>query len=202
MSPEIAIEAGWIVLYAMYAVCAPVHRLSCNRRPATPSGVAESCCGGRLAAIAISVVIVSLLRVFDSRSCGVRSNASPGSPGYWTDALTNTGCQPNRVNCCPIRTSSTGVSIFRYEARMRSTGFTYVPCSVVVVGPKKSVSRTPLTRIPCSSGAARRMPSRESRALNTVRPWFPRYVPGRWTWVLPQNSRQVCVESYLKLPSR
>ena len=39
---------------------------------------------------------------------------------------------------------------------------------MVVVGPKKSVSRTPLTRMPWLSGAASRRPSRESRALKIV----------------------------------
>src|SRR5678816_4814319 len=81
MSPEIPTDAGWIALYAMYAVCWPVHLLNCNRRPATPSGVAESCWGGRLAATAISVVTASLLIVFEILSWVVRSNSWPGRPG-------------------------------------------------------------------------------------------------------------------------
>ena len=58
------------------------------------AGDAESCCGGRFAAIASSALTELPLISFESLSCVVRSNIWPGRPGSCTEASRKLGCQP------------------------------------------------------------------------------------------------------------
>ena len=54
-------------------VWTPVHESTDRRRPPCPSGVAESRCTGRVAAMASSTVTGSALIALLMRSCGVRA---------------------------------------------------------------------------------------------------------------------------------
>src|SRR5262249_798963 len=59
----------------------------------------------------------------------------------------------------------------------------------------KSVSMFTDERTPPMTGAARRKPKRESRAVACACRLLPRIVPRRWTIVLPMLEPKLCVES-------
>jgi len=183
-APVTAMEAGLMVVAVEPIDCTPVQSLTLNLMPAWRSGTSELNWGGRRAATATSKETAFESNRWLSRSCGLRAKSCPGNPCGCTLVGRYAAAKAITFQVWPTERVTKLVSAWTRAMRMRGVGLSKNAASLMEGAvepfggapgwlPTKSISKLPRTRMPLTSGAAKRMPMRVPRALKTVRPSWP-----------------------------